>query len=124
MDPLGLAMESFNGFGRFRTNEFGQPIDPSGELITGEKFKGALDLKDALVKNHKLEYYRNLTTKLMTYMLGRGPEYYDLPTVDTIVEQVDKDNGKFSTLLLGVLESAPFQRARPVPSAAASASTK
>jgi len=81
MDPLGLAMENFNGFGRFRTMEFQQPIDPAGELITGEKFTGVLDLKQSLVKNHKLEFYRTLTGKLLTYVLGRGTEYYDVATI-------------------------------------------
>ena len=113
MDPLGLAMENFNGFGRFRTTEYSQPINPEGELITGETFAGAADLKKALVANHKLEFYRTLTGKLMTYVLGRGMEYYDVPTIDSIVDKLDKDGGRFSTLLMGVLESAPVQRCRP-----------
>jgi hypothetical protein len=113
MDPLGLAMENFNGFGRFRVTEFMQPIETQGELITGETFAGAADLKKALVKNHKLEFYRTLTGKLMTYVTGRGTEYYDVPTIDLIVNNLDKDGGRFSTLLMGVLESAPVQRCRP-----------
>ena len=112
MDPLGLAMESFNAFGRFRTNESGHVIDPSGELATGEKFTGVRDLKQALLEKHRLEFYRTLTEKLMTYVLGRGVEYYDVPTVDAIAERLDRDNGRFSTLLLGILDSAPFQQRR------------
>jgi len=115
MDPLGLAMENFNGFGRFRSMEFQSPIDPAGELATGEKFSSVNELKAALIKNHKLEYYRTLTGKLMTYILGRGIEYYDIATIDAIVERMDKDDGRFSTLLMGVLESAPFQQRRPTP---------
>ena len=115
MDPPGLAMEGFNAFGRVRTYESGQKIDPSGELATGEKFAGARDLKQALLEKHRLEFYRTLTEKLMTYLLGRGVEYYDVPTVDAIAEQLDQDNGRFSTLLLGVLESAPFQQRRVTP---------
>lgn len=115
MDPPGLAMEGFNAFGRARAFESGQKIDPSGELATGEKFSGVGDLKKALVEKHRMEFYRILTEKLMTYILGRGVEYYDVPTVDAIVEKLDKDNGRFSTLLFGVLESAPFQQRRVAP---------
>jgi hypothetical protein len=122
MDPLGLAMENFNGFGRLRTQELGQPIDPAGELATGEKFNGVRDLKQALIDKHRMEFYRTITEKLMTYVLGRGVEYYDTPTVDAIVERLDKDNGRFSTLLFGVLESVPFQQRRN--SAAASPDNK
>jgi len=115
MDPPGLAMESFNAFGRERAYESGKAIDPSGELATGEKFSGVRDLKQALVEKHHIEFYRTLTEKLMTYILGRGVEYYDVPTIDAIVERLDKDNGRFSTLLFGILESAPFQQRRLTP---------
>ncbi|HUR58938.1 MAG TPA: DUF1592 domain-containing protein, partial [Opitutaceae bacterium] len=117
MDPLGVALESFNAFGRARTLDAGQPIDPSGELATGEKFNGVRDLKLSLVEKHRLEFYRTLTEKLLTYVLGRGVEYYDVPTVDRIVEQLDRDGGRISTLILGVLESAPFQQRRLAPHA-------
>jgi hypothetical protein len=115
MDPPGLAMEGFNAFGRMRAYESGQIVDPSGELATGEKFSGIGDLKQALVEKHRMEFYRTLTEKLMTCLLGRGVEYYDVPTVDAIAERLDKDNGRFSTLLFGVLESAPFQQRRVTP---------
>lgn len=115
MDPPGLAMEGFNAFGRVRAYESGRKIDPSGELATGETFSGVGDLKKALVEKHRMEFYRTITEKLMTYVLGRGVEYYDTPTVDEIVTELDRDNGRFSTLLLGVLESAPFQQRRTNP---------
>ena len=67
---VGLALENFNAFGRFRSTERQQPIDPAGEMITGETFAGVAELKDALVKNHKMEFYRTLTGKLLTYVLG------------------------------------------------------
>ncbi len=108
MDPLGLALENFNGFGRFRSLEYGQPIDPAGELITGETFDGIVDLKRALIEKHQLEFYRTLAEKLLTYTAGRGMEYYDLATIDEISQRLVEDNGRFSTLLIGVLESAPF----------------
>ncbi|MEO6245210.1 MAG: DUF1588 domain-containing protein [Opitutaceae bacterium] len=117
MDPPGLALESFNAFGRLRTHDSGEPIDPAGELATGEKFAGVRDLKRALVEQHRLEFYHTLTEKLFTYVLGRGTEYYDMPTLDAIVARVDQDKGRFSTLLLGVLESAAFQQRRVTPHA-------
>ena len=113
MDPLGLALENFNAFGRFRSLELQQPIDPAGELITGEKFAGPRELKEALVTNHKMEFYRTLTGKLLTYVLGRGMEYYDTATIDEIAERMDKEDGRFSALLAGVLDSAPVQKTRP-----------
>jgi hypothetical protein len=115
MDPPGLALENFNAFGRFRETEFGQPIEAFGELSTGEEFSGVRDLKRALVENHRVEFYRTITEKLMTYVLGRGIEYYDVPTIDQIVARLDRENGRFSALLLGVLESAPFQLRRTTP---------
>ena len=118
MDPLGLAMESFNAFGRGRTSENGLPIETAGEFATGEKFSDARDLKRALVEKHRTEFYRTLTEKLLIYTLGRGVEYYDVPTVDRIVDRLEKENGRFSTLLFGVLESAPFQQRRPTARAA------
>lgn len=112
MDPPGLALEKFNAFGRARTHEAGHPIDPSGELATGEKFEGVRDLKRVLKEKHRLEFYRTLTEKMLTYLLGRGVEYYDVPAVDAIVRQLDRDQGRFSTLLFGILESAAFQQRR------------
>jgi hypothetical protein len=112
MDPLGLALENFNALGMWRESERGVPIDAGGKLITGETFNDIRDVKKALVSRHRLDFYRCLSEKLMIYALGRGLEYYDVGTVDNIVEALDKDEGRFSTLLSGVIHSAPFQRTR------------
>src|SRR5258706_251673 len=112
MDPLGLALENFNALGQWRAEEYKQKIDPAGQLATGETFTGIADLKRILAADHKLEFYRCLTEKLLTYALGRGIEYYDIPTVDKIVENLDRYHGAFSALLTGVVESAPFQQQR------------
>jgi hypothetical protein len=112
MDPLGLALENFNALGQWRTQELNQPIDPSGELATGEKFADIRDLKKILVSTRKLDYYRALTEKLLIYATGRGLQYYDVPTVDKIVADLERNKGAFSTLLMGVIESAPFQQQR------------
>jgi hypothetical protein len=112
MDPLGLALENFNALGMWRDDEYGQPIDSSGELLTGEAFDGIRDLKKIIREKHRLHFYRCLAEKLLTYALGRGLEYYDEHTLDQVVEQLDQSGGKFSTLLTGVIQSAPFQRQR------------
>ena len=112
MDPLGLALENFNALGMWRDAERGQPIAPAGQLITGEKFSEIRELKRILATDRRLDFYRCLTEKLMTYALGRGVEYYDTQTVDDIVARLERENGKFSALLVGVIESAPFQKRR------------
>jgi hypothetical protein len=112
MDPLGLALDNFNPLGMWREQEDKQPIDSSGRLITGETFKGVRDLKKILREQHRLDVYRCITEKLLTYALGRGLEYTDVETVDRIVERLDHDGGRFSSLLMGTIESAPFQQRR------------
>ena len=112
MDPLGLALENFNALGRWRDQEFDQPIDASGQLATGESFADFKALKQLLVKNHAEDFYRTLTQKLLTYALGRGLDYYDVETVDQIVSRIDKSGGKPSALIAGIVESAPFQKTR------------
>jgi hypothetical protein len=113
MDPLGFALENFNAMGMWRTKERGQEIDAAGKLITGESFTDVRELKKILVEKHRSDFYRCLTEKLLTYALGRGVEYYDTETVDQIVAELDKQNGKFSALLMGIVNSAPFQKTRP-----------
>ncbi|MBI2947732.1 MAG: DUF1592 domain-containing protein [Verrucomicrobia bacterium] len=115
MDPLGLALENFNALGLWRDNERGQPVDPGGKLITGATFTGISELKRILATDHRIDFFRCLTEKVMTYALGRGLEYYDVETVDQIVARLERDNGRFSALLAGVIESAPFQKRRNVP---------
>ena len=112
MDPLGLALENFNALGMWRDSERKQPIDATGRLITGEEFQDIRDVKRALVANHRHDYYHCLTEKLLTYALGRGIEHYDVETMDQIVARLDKAGGRFSALLMGVIESAPFQKRR------------
>lgn len=119
MDPLGLALENFNAMGMWREKERGQPIEPAGQLITGEQFHSVRDLKRLLANEHRLDFYRCLTEKLLTYALGRGLEYYDVHTVDQIVARLEAEEGRFSALLMGVIESAPFQRRRNAPTVTA-----
>jgi len=112
MDPIGLAFENFNGVGMWRDSERKQAIVAQGSLITGETFNSVSDLKRILVTGHRADFYRTLTSKLLTYATGRGPEYYDVETIDQIVKRLEDNNGQFSALLMGVIESAPFQKMR------------
>jgi hypothetical protein len=112
LDPVGLAFENFNALGVWRNQERSQTIDAAGRLVTGENFQGVRELKHIIVTKHRDEFYRTLATKLLTYATGRGLEYYDTETVDQIVQKMDEQNGKFSALLTGIIDSAPFQEER------------
>lgn len=112
MDPLGFALENFNPMGMWRDKERGQAIDASGQLITGESFQDVRQLKQILKTRHLPDFYRCLTEKVLTYALGRGLDYYDVEAVDRIVDQLEKNDGHFDTLLAGVIDSAPFQERR------------
>jgi hypothetical protein len=119
MDSLGLAFENFNALGLWRDKERGQPIDAAGTLTSGEAFHDVRELKRILKTEHRLDFFRCLTEKLLTYALGRGLDYHDVETVDRIVERLDRAGGRFSALIMGVIESAPFQKRRSVSAAAA-----
>ena len=124
MDPLGLALDNFNAMGMFREKEFGQPIDPTGQLITGESFKQIRELKHVLATDRKLDFYRTLAEKMLTYAIGRGLEFYDVESVDQLVERLDRENGRCLALLQGVIESSPFQQRRVTAPALDSEPTK
>ena len=110
MDPLGLALENFNAMGIFREQEFGQPIESKGTLITGESFENVRELKKILVTSRKTDFYRCLTEKMLTYALGRSIEYGDITTVDDIVNRLESNDGQAGQLIDGIIKSAAFQR--------------
>jgi mono/diheme cytochrome c family protein len=112
MDPIGFGLDNFNALGMYREQEYGQKIDASGKLASGEKFNGIGELKQILKTHRRQDFYRCLTEKLMTYALGRGVEYYDTESVDQIVARLEKEEGRFSALLMGIIESAPFEKRR------------
>jgi hypothetical protein len=122
MDPLGLALENFNALGMWRETERKQPIDASGKLLSGQAFKDVRDLKKILKGDLRRDFYRCLTEKLLTYALGRGLDYHDVETVDQIVTRIEQNEGRFSALFMGIIESTPFQKRRVVPEAIASSS--
>jgi len=112
MDPIGLAFENFNALGMWRDTERKQPITAQGNLITGETFNSVAELKRILVNDHRQEFYATLSRKLLTYASGRGTEYYDVETIDGIVKRLNASDGHFSAMLMGVIDSAPFQKMR------------
>jgi hypothetical protein len=111
MDPIGFALENFDADAKWRAKQGGDggvPIDASAELWDGTKVNGPVELRQALLR-YAPQFVRMFTEKLMTYGLGRGVEYYDMPVIRSIVRDAEKNNDKFSSLLLGVIKSAPFQ---------------
>jgi hypothetical protein len=107
-EPIGLALENFDGIGTWRLTDEGQPIDPAGVLANGTKIDGVASLRDLLMQNSE-QFVRVMTEKLLTYALGRGVEDQDMPLVRSIVRGAAGGNYRFSTLVLGVVKSAPFQ---------------
>ena len=111
MDPLGFSLENFDGVGEWRTKEPGGAVDPSGQLADGTKIDGPVALRNAIMK-HPEQFVRTLTEKMLTYGLGRGLEYYDMPTVRGIARDAGRNDYKFSSIVLGIVKSAPFQMRR------------
>jgi mono/diheme cytochrome c family protein len=112
IDPVGFSLESFNAVGQWRDVEGeGQPIDVSGAHPGVGEFHGVAGLEDALLKRPEL-FTAALTEKLMTFALGRGIEYYDAPAVRRIVRDAATDGYRFSSVILGIVKSVPFQMRR------------
>ena len=111
MDPLGFALENYDAVGRWRTADGGEPIDPSGELADGTEIAGVSDLEQALLDRPDL-FASALTEKLLTFALGRGVEHHDAPAIRQVVRAAREDNFRFSSLILGIASSTPFQMRR------------
>jgi hypothetical protein len=111
MDPIGFAMENFDGIGKWRTEDAGQKVNAAGQLTDGTKINGVVDLRNALL-HYSPQFARTVTEKLLTYALGRGVEYQDMPTVRTIVHHTERDNYRFSALIDEIVRSEPFQMNR------------
>ncbi len=112
MDPIGFGLENFDGVGKWRDKDGDFPIDSGGELNSGASFKTAAELATILATSKRAEFLRCISDKMLTYALGRGTEFYDEPAVDQIVAGLTRDDGRFSTLILEVVKSAPFQMRR------------
>jgi len=108
IDPAGLALEGFDAIGRFReVDEWFNPIDTSGVLPDGTSFDGAVELRAALVEQPE-RFVGTFTEKLLTYALGRGVEYYDMPAVREIVRKSTADGYSMQSIILGIVNSYPF----------------
>jgi len=108
MDPIGFAMENFDAVGAWRTHEARVPIDASGQLLDGTKVNGIVELKKVLLKRPDT-FVQTFTEKMMTYALGRGLAYSDMPTVRRIVRDSARNNYKFSAIVSEIVKSTPFQ---------------
>ena len=112
MDPLGLALENYNAVGQWRTTgEAELPIDSSGNLPDGTVFEGPMGLRTLLLERRD-QFVGTFTEKLLAYALGRGPEYYDRPTVRAITRAAASDNYRWSSIIVGIVQSTPFRMRR------------
>ena len=114
MDPLGFGLENFDAVGAWRTIDGEFPIDATGFLPDGDEFNGPEELRDVLVKQRQT-FARCLTSKLMTYALGRGLQSYDTRTVSAIADRLPASEYRFSALVLEIVNSLPFQQRRVTP---------
>ena len=113
MDPVGLSLENFDAVGRWRTLTDGfAAIDASGGFPDGTTFDGVSGLKQALLGRSD-QFVRTLTQKLLTYALGRAMEYYDAPAIRMVERTAARDDYRFSSLILGIVKSTPFQMRQP-----------
>ncbi len=111
MDPIGFALENFNADAQWRTHDGGDEgnfIDASVQLYDGSQINGPSELREALLK-YSPQFARTVTEKLMTYALGRGVEYFDMPVVRSIVRDAEQEDFRFSSILMGIVNSEPFQ---------------
>jgi hypothetical protein len=108
MDPIGFALENFDLTGKWRDVDGKAPVDGSGELVDGTKLNGPASLRQALLSRSDA-FVAVATQKLLTYSLGRGVQYYDMPVVRSVIRDAKRDDYRFSALVLGIVKSAPFQ---------------
>src|SRR6516162_2197215 len=109
MDPIGFALENFDMVGTWRQLDGKTPIDASGQLVDGTKLNGVSDLRNALLSRKEM-FVTTATQKLLTYAIGRTVQYYDMPAVRSIVRKAAQNDYRFSSLVLGVVESDAFQK--------------
>lgn len=111
MDPIGFALENFDAVGSWRINDSGFRVDASGQMFDGAKLDGPISLRQAVL-NHSADYISTFSENLLAYGLGRVLGYYDMPAVREIVREAARNDDKFSSFVLGVVKSAPFQMRR------------
>jgi len=114
IDPLGFSLENFDATGRWRVKEVAGVVDASGQLADGTPVDGPVALRKAILK-HPEQFVRTMTEKMLTYALGRGLEYYDMPVVRSIAADAKNQNYRFSSIVLGVVNSTPFMKKMKAP---------
>jgi len=108
MDPLGFSLENFDATGKWRVKEAAGVVDASGQLADGTPVDGPSALRQAILK-HPDQFVRTMTEKMLTYALGRGLDYYDMPVVRAIARDAAAQNYRFSSIVVGIVKSTPFQ---------------
>ena len=111
VSPLGFGLENYNAIGAWRTEDGKFPIDSTGTLPNGKSFSKPSELK-TILRADKDEFSKGLTEKLMTYALGRGLERFDRPAVQSVQRRLAAKGYRFSALVMGIVESLPFQMRR------------
>ena len=116
MDPIGFALENYDGIGKWRTIDAasGADIDPSGALPDSTAFVGPAGLKEVILEKRSIDFELTFVEKLLTYALGREVDYRDAATIRSIIRNTEKDQHKISALITAIVESSPFQMRRAV----------
>jgi len=118
MDPIGFSLENFDLTGKWRMTDGGVPVDASSQMVDGTKLSGPASLREALLSRSDV-FVSTLTEKLMTYALGRGLKSYDMPAVRAITREAGRNGDRFSSIVLGIVRSKPFQmKMKPIEKAA------
>lgn len=123
MDPIGFSLENFDAIALWRTEDEGKPVDPAATVFDGTKIDGPAGLRKWLV-GYSDQFVEVSAEKLMTYALGRGVDYQDMPLVRSISHDAEKNGNKFSTLVLDIVKSKPFLMNMKMQEASASSNTK
>ncbi len=113
MDPLGFALENFDAVGKWRVEADGAPVDPEALLPDGSRFAGMSGLRTFLT-NNKEDFVRTLSGKLLAYAVGRGVEHYDQPAIRKIARDAAQHEYRWSSVVLGIVNSVPFSMAKPL----------
>lgn len=112
MDPIGFGLENFDAIGRWRTDDRGKPLQVGGKLVTGQTFQTGEELRSIIANDYRTEFHRSIATKMLTFAIGRGLDYYDRPAVDGIVLKAEENDSRFVSLVEAIVDSVPFQYRR------------
>ena len=124
MDPIGFSLENFDAIGLWRSNDGDTPVDPKAQTFDNTQIGGPVDLRNWLTTRYGQQFLAVATEKLLTYALGRGAEYRDMPLVRAIARDTVNHNDRFSSMVLGIVKSKPFQMNTKVEAATSTASTR